>query len=174
MSLADCSTWAAVHGVEKSWTSLSDCARTHSWLTRLWWFQVNSKGTQPYVYMYPFFPKLPSHPGCHITLSRAPCAIPQNLVGYPFKIQQCVHVDHRGFPRGKPVGSVIKNPPAKGNMGPVLGSGRSLGGGNGNLLQYSCLENSMDRGPWQATVLKVAKTWTWLSMHTCTYRPQTP
>ena len=36
---------------------------------------LNSKGTQPYIYMYPFFAKLFSHPGCHVTLSRVPCAI---------------------------------------------------------------------------------------------------
>ena len=47
----------------------------YSWLAVLWYFQVNSQGTQPYTYMYPFSPKLPSHPGCHITLSRVPCAI---------------------------------------------------------------------------------------------------
>ena len=39
-------------------------------------------------------------------------------------------------------------------------SGRSPGEGNGNRLQYSCLENSMDRGKWQATVHGVAKSWT--------------
>ena len=39
------------------------------------------------------------------------------------------------------------------------------GGGNGNPLQYSCLENSMDRGAWQATVHEVAKSWTHLSTH---------
>ena len=39
-----------------------------------------------------------------------------------------------------------------GNMGSIPGSGRSPGGGNGNLLQYSCLENSMDRGAWKAAV----------------------
>ena len=44
---------------------------------------------------------------------------------------------------------------------PVLG--KSPGEGNGNPLQYSCLENPMDRGPWQATVLGVAKNWTQLS-----------
>ena len=57
---------------------------------------------------------------------------------------------------------VVKNPPA--NTGdirdlgliPVLG--RSLGGGHGNSLQYSCLENSMDRETWQAIVLRVAKS----------------
>ena len=39
----------------------------------------------------------------------------------------------------------------------VPGSGRSPGGGHGNPLQYSCLENPMDRGAWQATVYKIAK-----------------
>ena len=40
------------------------------------------------------------------------------------------------------------------------GSGRSPGGGNSNPLQYSCLKNSMDREVWQATVQRVAKSWT--------------
>ena len=40
----------------------------------LWQFQVNSKGTQPYIYMYPLSPKLLSHSGCHITLSGVPCS----------------------------------------------------------------------------------------------------
>ena len=44
----------------------------YSRLTMLWQFQVNNKGTQTYIYMYPFSPKLPSLPGCHITLSRGP------------------------------------------------------------------------------------------------------
>ena len=43
------------------------------------------------------------------------------------------------------------------------GSGRSPEGGNGNPLQYSCLQNPMDGGTWQATVHGVAKSWTWLS-----------
>ena len=43
-----------------------------------------------------------------------------------------------------------------------LGSGRSPGEGNGNPLQCSCLGNSMDRGAWQATVYRVAKSWIWL------------
>ena len=38
-----------------------------------------------------------------------------------------------------------------GDVGLILGSGRSLGGGNGNTLQYSCQENPMDRGAWQVT-----------------------
>ena len=44
-----------------------------------------------------------------------------------------------------------------------LGQGRSLGEGNGNTLQYSCLENFMDRGVWQAMVCGVAKSRTRLS-----------
>ena len=45
-----------------------------------------------------------------------------------------------------------------GFMGSIPGSGRSLGEGNGNALQYSCLGNPMDRGAWQATVQRVAKS----------------
>ena len=44
--------------------------------------------------------------------------------------------------------------------GLIPGSGRSSGEGNGYPLQYSCLENSMDRGAWQATVYRVAKNQT--------------
>ena len=53
--------------------------------------------------------------------------------------------------------------------GLIPGSGRSLGEGNGNPLQYSCLENSMDRGAWWATVHEVAKSWTRLSDFTFTF-----
>ena len=44
------------------------------------------------------------------------------------------------------------------DAGSIPGSGRSPGKGHGNLLQYSCLENPMDRGAWQATVYRVAKS----------------
>ena len=50
-----------------------------------------------------------------------------------------------------------------GDLGSIPGSGKSLEGGNGNPLQYSCLENPMDRGAWQATVHGIAKSWTQLS-----------
>ena len=46
------------------------------------------------------------------------------------------------------------------DAGSIPGMGRSLGGGHGNPLQYSCLENPMDRGAWQATVYGVAKSQT--------------
>ena len=45
-----------------------------------------------------------------------------------------------------------------GTVGSIPGSGRSPGEGNGNPLQYSCLENSMDRGAWRATVYGVAQS----------------
>ena len=50
------------------------------------------------------------------------------------------------------------------------GSGGSSAEGNGNPLQYSCLENSMDRGPWRSTIPGTAKSWTRLSTHTCKER----
>ena len=46
------------------------------------------------------------------------------------------------------------------DMGLIPGSGRSLGGGHAIPLHYSCLENPMDREDWQATVCRVAKSWT--------------
>ena len=52
------------------------------------------------------------------------------------------------------------NAGATGDAGSIPGSGRSRGGGNGNPLQYSYLENSMDRGALQATVHGVANSWT--------------
>ena len=73
---------------------------------------------------------------------------------------------------------MVKKPPAnEGDMrdaGSVPGSGRSPGGGHGNSLQYSCLENPMDRGGWWATFPGVAKSQTQLnrlSMHACMLRP---
>ena len=62
----------------------------------------------------------------------------------------------RNHSRASQVALVVKNPPI--NVGDIRdknsipGSGRSPGGEHGNSLQYSCLENSMDRGAWQATV----------------------
>ena len=62
-----------------------------------------------------------------------------------------------------PGGSVVKNPPAKaGEPGLISGSGRSLGEGKGNLLQYACLENPMHRGVWRDTVHGVTKSQTQL------------
>ena len=59
---------------------------------------------------------------------------------------------------GFPGGSVVKNPHANpGDEGSIPWSGRSLEEGNGNPLQYSCLEKPMDREAWQATVCGIAE-----------------
>ena len=65
---------------------------------------------------------------------------------------------------GFPGGSDVKNLPSNaGDTGSIPELGRSPGEGNGYPLQYSCLENLMDRGAWWATVHGVAKNWTQLS-----------
>ena len=62
---------------------------------------------------------------------------------------------------GFPGGSDGKDSPCNaGDPGSIPGSGRFPEEGNGNPLQYSCLENSMDRGAWQAIVHGLAKSWT--------------
>ena len=78
---------------------------------------------------------------------------------------QCFHYTSTDFAGG----TVVKNPPAKAGdtraVGSISGLRRSHGVGNGNLLQYSCLENSMDRGTLWASVHGAANSWTQLSMH---------
>ena len=71
-----------------------------------------------------------------------------------------------GFPGGSEGKASACN---VGDMGSIPGSGRPPGEGNGNPLQYSCLENSMDGGAWWATVHGVAKSWTRLSDFTFTF-----
>ena len=65
-----------------------------------------------------------------------------------------------GFPGGSEVKASASN---AGDLGSIPGSGRSSGEGNGNPLQYSCLENPMDGGAWWATVHGVTKSRTRLS-----------
>ena len=69
---------------------------------------------------------------------------------------------------------VVKNPTATvgdiSELGSIPGSGRSPGGGDGNPLQYSCLENPLDRGAWQALVHRIVQSQTRLkrlSTHGC-------
>ena len=65
-----------------------------------------------------------------------------------------------GFPGGSEVKASSSN---EGDLGSIPGLGKYPGEGNGNPFQYSCLENSMDGGAWQATVHRVAKSQTRLS-----------
>ena len=78
-----------------------------------------------------------------------------------------------GFPGGSSGRESACNAGAPGDTGLISGSGRSPGGGNGNLLQYSCLGNSMDRGAWWATVHGAAKSRTQLkqfsAQHACKF-----
>ena len=74
--------------------------------------------------------------------------------------------------RGFPGGSRGKEPACHAGdirgMGSISGLGRSLGGGHGNPLWYSCLQNPLDRGAWRATVHEVAKrNTTEVTQHVC-------
>ena len=75
------------------------------------------------------------------------------------------------FPSDKYTGMKLMDPDGKasvynaGNPGSIPRSGRSSGEGNGSSLQYSYLENPVDRGAWQATVQGAAKSWTRLRSH---------
>jgi len=74
------------------------------------------------------------------------------------KLTSFLFVNH-GFPGGSDGKESAYN---SRDLGSIPGSGRSPGEGNGNPLKYSCLENSMDRRAWQATVYEVTKSWTQL------------
>ena len=77
------------------------------------------------------------------------------------KLAKCLATSHLNW--ASQLAHVAKNPPASaGHMrdtGLIPGLGRSPGEGKGNRLQYSCLENPMDRGDWWATVHGVAESW---------------
>ena len=84
----------------------------------------------------------------------------------------------RNDPSDFPGGPVTKNLPANAgdteDMGSIPGSGRTPGEGNDTLLQYSCLENSMDRGAWWATVHGVTKSWSKLNIYRHTHTHTIP
>ena len=99
-------------------------------------------------------PLLSSH---YRLLSQSLEAIDKNLVGNYFNSQFQLTMN---FPGGSDSKESAGN---AGDLGLISGLGRSLGEGNENPLQHSCLENPMDRGAWQAIVLGVVKSWTLLS-----------
>ena len=82
------------------------------------------------------------------------------LTGGKYSMTNSKHLSNTHLAR------VVKNPPANAgdlrNMGSICGSGRSPGGGHGDLPQYSCLDNPLDRGAWRAPVHRVTKSWTQL------------
>ena len=97
----------------------------------------------------------------HLSASRSPLCEPNLLLHvhpyelkvFPFQTKDCV------FPLSAGLGSKESTCSA-GDLGSVPGSGKPSGGGNGNPLQYSCLENPMDRGAWWAIVHGFTKSWT--------------
>ena len=96
-------------------------------------------------------------PTCLATAQgKPPCEFPPLLNLSPTNVK-----------RSSPGGSVVKNPPANagdaGDISLIPALGRSPGEGHGYPLQYSCLENAMERGTWRTTVHGVAKSCTWLT-----------
>ena len=91
-------------------------------------------------------------PGVHTSYER--CILSHVLV------LDLVRTTIWGFPHGSDGKESVCN---AGDLGLIPGSGRSPGKGNGYPLQYSCLENVVDRGTWWATVRGVTKSWTQLS-----------
>ena len=117
---------------------------------------------------------------CTVSLQRCYRLMTTNLGSWlkPVTLQECErlyssvnHLYMRDSSQGKrfPGGTMVKNSPANARSareaGSIPGLGRSPGGGNGHPLQYSCLENPMDRGAWWASVHGVAQRQTRLSTH---------
>ena len=93
---------------------------------------------------------------CNVSSSNHPLTIVNWLQGG-------TNTTHQNFGPGSLVGQSVKNSSPRQetamheNVGSIPGSGRSPGEGNGNPLQYSCLENSTDRGAWEAAVHGVTR-----------------
>ena len=81
----------------------------------------------------------------------------RHLVMHPKQGRYVVWVFFQGFPGGSD-GKAEASACNEEDLGSIPGSGRSPGEGDGNPLQYSCLENPMERGAWWATVHRVTKS----------------
>ena len=99
--------------------------------------------------------------GQSIGASASASVLPMSIQGrFPLGLTGLIFLQSKGFPGGSDSKESACN---AGDLGSIPGSGRSPGEGKGYPLQYSYLENSMDRGAWWATVDGVAKSRTWLS-----------
>ena len=85
-----------------------------------------------------------------------------NGLFYPLRMDPVLFITIVGFPGGSVVRHLPANAGDTGDADLIPGSRRSPGEGKGNPLQYSCLENSMDRGVWWVTVHGIAKSRTQL------------
>jgi len=94
----------------------------------------------------------------------------EHLNNQRYRCYKAPHCEKRDFPDGGKESTW--NVGDTGDAGSIPGSGRSPGGGYGNPLQYSCLQNPMDRGAWRATVHAVAKSHTQLKRLSTHDHPQ--
>ena len=178
----DRETWrAAVYGVTKTPTWLSDWTTTKVIRAFIW--------ERPYVMTFNFFSAghlffSPSAvaPQFSVKIAHPPpsrgCQL-RALVPSSYEVFMCPKVSQSQFFllsvlfKGLLGGTLVKNPPANtGDLGLIPGSGRSPGERNGDPLQNSCLENSMDRGAWWITVHGVTKSQTQLSTRARSFQSQ--
>ena len=90
---------------------------------------------------------LPRPQGAVRVVTLAQCSFRWDTWGWLGVYQTCI--SRKGFPGGSATKNVLANAGDAGDAGSIAGSGRSPGWGNGNPLQYSCLENFMDGGAWR-------------------------
>ena len=83
-----------------------------------------------------------------------------NFSGPLIHLKHGPNLQEGSFPNGSAAKTLTASAEDARDTGSIPGSGRSPGGGNGNLPQYACLGNPMDRGAWQAIVHGVAESWT--------------
>jgi hypothetical protein len=114
------------------------------------------------------------NPGWHLFSPEKPWAEDPGVPCLDFRLthgNMCLCVCLIQSTGGFPGGSVVENPSASardtGEVGLIPGSGRSPGEANGNPLQYSCWRIRWTEEPGSLQSMGVAKSWTWLSMHTC-------
>ena len=150
----------------RDWTQVScivggllHCRQTLYWLNHQEAWVTLGPGLSVKALDYTHCPCSPSDEG----LSRCFMCLNQGLL-----LRVAIKGTKIGFGNFHFGGAVVKNPPANAgdprDAGSILGSGRSPELGNGNSLQYSCLENPMDRRAWQAAIHGVSKNQMWLSM----------
>ena len=135
--------WAAVHGVTKSRTQLSNFTFTFHFYTL-----EKEMATHSSVLAW----RIPG--------TGEPGRLPSMGSHSQTQLRRLSSSSSRVSAQGFSGGVGVKNPPANaGDMGSIPGLGRFPAETNGNPLQYSCLENPMDRGAWRAMVHGVAKSW---------------
>ena len=175
---------ATVHGVSKSWTNSVLCIYTHSFLRILFHYGLSQDmeysslcyTVGPCCLSILYFKSLHlltliSHsilpPTPFLLAITSLFSMSVILFLFHRQVHLCHILDYKGFPGGSEVKVSACN---AGDLGSIPESGRCPGEGNGNPLQYSCLENPMDGGAWWATVHGVAKSRTQLGDFTLDYK----